>query len=63
MGRIKTKLMKRVTLKLFKDYKEEFKNDFNENKGIVQSHADIPSKKLKNIIAGYITRLVQQKQD
>lgn len=63
MGRIKTKLMKRVTLKLFKEHKEEFKNDFNENKGIVQQHADIPSKKLKNIIAGYITRLVQQKQD
>ena len=63
MGRIKTKLIKRVTLSLFKDHKEEFKQDFDENKEIVTKFAEIPSKKIRNIIAGYVTRLVRQKQE
>jgi len=63
MGRIKTKLIKRITLNLFRDHKEEFKQDFDENKEIVTKFADIPSKKIRNIIAGYVTRLVKQEQD
>ena len=31
--------------------------DFDKNKEVVSSAADIPSKKLRNIIAGYATRL------
>ena len=60
MGRIKTTLIKRTALKLFEKHKTEFKSDFNENKKLVEGFADIPSKKLKNVIAGYITRLVKQ---
>lgn len=63
MGRIKTKMTKRISLKLFKDHKEEFKQDFEGNKEIVSRLADIPSKKIRNIIAGYITRLVKEKTD
>jgi small subunit ribosomal protein S17e len=63
LGRIKTKLIKRVTLKLFSQHKDEFKPDFEENKKIVARFADIPSKKIRNIIAGYLTRLVKQKQE
>ena len=63
MGRIKTQMTKRISLKLFKDHKEEFKQDFEGNKEIVSRLADIPSKKIRNIIAGYITRLVKEKTD
>ncbi len=63
MGRIKTQMTKRISLKLFKDHKEEFKQGFEENKEIVSRLADIPSKKIRNIIAGYITRLVKEKTD
>ncbi len=63
MGRIKTKLIKRITLKLFKQHRDEFKPEFDENKEIVSKFADIPSKKIRNIIAGYVTRLVKQKQE
>jgi small subunit ribosomal protein S17e len=57
MGRIKTKLIKRVTHKLFKEHADEFKTTFNENKKVVETLADTKSKKLRNIIAGYVTRL------
>ncbi len=63
MGRIKTKLIKRVTLKLFKEHRDEFKPEFEENKEIVSKLADVPSKKIRNIIAGYITRLVRRKEE
>ena len=63
MGRIKTQMTKRVSLALFRDHKEEFKSDFEGNKEIVYKLADIPSKKIRNIIAGYITRLVKEKSD
>lgn len=63
MGRIKTQMTKRASLALFRDHKEEFKKDFEENKQIVSRFADIPSKKIRNIIAGYITRLVKEKSD
>jgi len=63
MGRIKTTLIKRTGKKLFKEHRDEFKSDFEENKKIVEKFADIPSKKLRNVIAGYITRLVKTKED
>lgn len=63
MGRIKTKLIKRITLKLVAEHRDEFKKDFKQNKEIVKEFADIPSKKLRNIIAGYATRLVNIKKD
>jgi len=62
MGRIKTTLIKRVTLKLFKEHSDKFSTDFNKNKKEVEKLADVPSKKLRNIIAGYLTRLKQQQQ-
>ena len=63
MGRIKTQMTKRASLALYRDHKEEFKQNFEENKEIVSKLADIPSKKIRNIIAGYITRLVKEKAD
>ncbi len=62
MGRIKTKLIKRITLGLYKEYKDRFKKTFKENKKIIGEIADFPSKKIRNIIAGYITRLVKSQE-
>ena len=56
-------MIKRTGKKLFKEHRDEFKSDFEENKKIVEKFADIPSKKLRNVIAGYITRLVKTKED
>ena len=57
MGRIKTTLTKRIALKLMKEYGDRFKEDFQSNKKIVDELTDITLKKMRNIIAGYISRL------
>jgi small subunit ribosomal protein S17e len=63
MGRIKTMRIKRVTNKLVAEHRKDFKEDFVENKKLVEKYADIPSKKLRNIIAGYVTRLIRAKEE
>ena len=60
MGRVKTALIKRNTLKLFSLYKDKFTNDFNDNKKVVDEVVEVQSKKLRNVIAGYVTRLKKQ---
>lgn len=62
MGRIKTKQIKRVSKKLVQLYGGEFKETFEENKAIVPKFVKIPSKKLRNTVAGYVTRLTQDKE-
>ena len=57
MGRIKTQLLKRVTRKLVSYHGSELSDDFGKNKGLLPKFASIPSKKFRNIIAGYVTRL------
>ena len=62
MGRIKTKLIKRISHEIFKEHKDKLKKTFEENKEIVAKLADFPSKKLRNIVAGYLTRLVKKQE-
>lgn len=61
MGRIKTQLVKRMTRKLIEDYPEEVTTDFNKNKEVVSQHLPEQSKKIRNTIAGYATRLAKSK--
>jgi small subunit ribosomal protein S17e len=52
--------VKNLGKELFAKYAEEFTADFEKNKKIVESYIDLKSKKLRNIIAGYITSLKKQ---
>lgn len=61
MGRIKTALIKRVTFKLLEGHKDKFTMDFTKNKGLVEQFTNVTSKKIRNIIAGYLTRLTKHK--
>lgn len=63
MGRIKTKLVKRITRDLIKKYGTNFKTNFEENKKLVSKFTDVPSLKMRNIIAGYVTRLMKIKEN
>ncbi|MBI4149786.1 30S ribosomal protein S17e [Candidatus Woesearchaeota archaeon] len=56
MGRIKTTLVKRTTEELLEKHGGDFSTDFKENKAKVAMFIKAPSKKIRNIIAGYITR-------
>lgn len=62
MGRIKTTFIKRKTKELLAKYGDKFTTDFTKNKQLTVQHTKIVSKKLRNIIAGYMTRLKKQEQ-
>jgi len=57
MGRIKTKLTKRLAFELVDRYRDRLSTDFNANKKAIEQLMDDSSKKLRNIVAGYVTRL------
>ena len=62
MGRIKNKRIKRSALELVGSNKGKFSKDFNENKKMVNELAEIQSKKIRNVLAGYITKLMKRNQ-
>jgi small subunit ribosomal protein S17e len=57
MGRIKTRKIKAVTMDLMEEYGDSFSSNFDENKKKVSEFTGVESKKMRNVIAGYITRL------
>lgn len=59
MGRIKTQLIKRTTSHLLAKYPDKFSEDFVANKEAVNKFLSVQSSKLRNTIAGYLTRLVR----
>lgn len=63
MGRIKTLLVKRITRELMAQHGSEFTQDYYKNKEMVSKFITGSSKKIRNIIAGYATRLVKQQND
>tara|TARA_Y100000310_G_C20630138_1_gene788180 strand:- start:332 stop:517 length:186 start_codon:yes stop_codon:yes gene_type:complete len=58
MGRIKSTMVKRAATQLLQI--QEFTEDFGENKKILGN--TMPSKSIKNKIAGYLARLVKAKK-
>jgi len=63
MGRIKTALIKRIGMKIVNKHSDKLKDNFEENKKLVEELTDIESKKLRNIIAGYVTRQVKTNKE
>ena len=59
MGRIKTRLIKAVTHQLLEEHRDSFSTDYEENKVKIAELTDVKSKKLRNIIAGYVTRMIK----
>ncbi len=62
MGRVKSTFVKTSSKKIYGSGKEEFTDNFEKNKEIVNKYATIPSKKMKNSVVGYITRLVKKEK-
>ncbi|HLC65410.1 MAG TPA: 30S ribosomal protein S17e [Candidatus Nanoarchaeia archaeon] len=61
MGRIKTKLIKRVSFEIFEKHPDSFKADFSFNSKLMSQFAKIQSKKVRNSVAGYVTRMAKAK--
>ena len=60
MGTVKPAYIKIIAMELLKKYGSEFTNDFNENKKLVLQYTNIASKRVRNRVAGYITRRVNR---
>jgi small subunit ribosomal protein S17e len=56
MGRIKTKLIKAKTRDFLEESGDQFSADFTENKKALAVLAYFPSKRMRNAIAGYLSR-------
>ena len=59
MGRIRTTYIKRKSREILAKYNDRFSKDFEKNKKILDEIADIPSKKIRNKIAGCIVHLIK----
>mmetsp|Transcript_6017 Transcript_6017/g.8345 ORF Transcript_6017/g.8345 Transcript_6017/m.8345 type:complete len:138 (-) Transcript_6017:122-535(-) len=62
MGRVRTKLVKRASRQIIEKYYQRLTIDFHTNKRIVEEVATIPSKRLRNKIAGFTTHLMKRIQ-
>ncbi|MBS7606493.1 30S ribosomal protein S17e [Candidatus Bathyarchaeota archaeon] len=58
MGNVRPERVKRIARELLAKYPDKFTANFEENKKVLSNIAHIPSSRLRNSIAGYITRLV-----
>merc|ERR1712199_48369 len=60
MGRVRNKTVKRSSKKIIERYYQRLTLDFNTNKRICDEVALIPSKRLRNKIAGFTTHLMKR---
>ncbi|MEM3219457.1 MAG: 30S ribosomal protein S17e, partial [Thermoplasmata archaeon] len=56
MGAIRPAVIKRVAKELVEKYPDKFTADFNVNKELVEKYTNVQTKRVRNILAGYITR-------
>ncbi|XP_006893214.1 PREDICTED: 40S ribosomal protein S17-like [Elephantulus edwardii] len=62
MGRVCTETVKAAAQVVLEKYYRHLGNDFHTNKRVCKEIAVIPSKKLRNKIAGYVTHLMKRIQ-
>ena len=62
MGRVRTKTVKKSSRQVIEKYYSKMTLDFHTNKKILEEVAIIPSKRLRNKIAGFSTHLMKRIQ-
>ncbi|XP_062543405.1 small ribosomal subunit protein eS17 [Armigeres subalbatus] len=60
MGRVRTKTVKKASKVIIEKYYTRLTMDFHTNKRIVEEVAIIPTKPLRNKIAGFVTHLMKR---
>eukprot|EP00744_Colponema_vietnamica_P005560 GILI01008134.1.p2 GENE.GILI01008134.1~~GILI01008134.1.p2 ORF type:complete len:138 (-),score=42.07 GILI01008134.1:62-475(-) len=62
MGRVRTNIVKRAARNIVEKYYGKLTLDFDTNKKITEDVAVLPSKRIRNKIAGYVTHLMKRIQ-
>ena len=62
MGRVRTKTVKRAARQVIEKFYQKMSMDFHYNKRVLDDVALIPTKRLRNKIAGYATHLMKRIQ-
>ena len=63
MGNIRPSFIKIRAIRLLELYPDQFTDDFDNNKQLVSEFSDVGNKRMRNWIAGYITRYKQRRVD
>jgi len=61
MGRVKSVAIKTLGDELIRKHGKMFSDDFEKNKGALKEIKPVKSKRIRNILAGYITTQMQKK--
>ncbi len=61
MGRVKSIAVKSIADELLRRHGDRFATDFEKNKKVLGEVCPIKSKKIRNVMAGYITTKIHQK--
>ena len=62
MGRVRTKTVKRAARQLIEKFYPKMSLDFHYNKRVLDEVAIVPSKRIRNKIAGYASKLMRRIQ-
>jgi small subunit ribosomal protein S17e len=60
MGKIRSDKIKRTAKELVAKYHQDLSTEFEENKELVSKLTNVQSKRMRNRIAGYVTRIMVQ---
>ena len=62
MGRIKSTPVKNLAREIIEEHGDKLTTDFDKNKKIISSVRKIASKKIRNVVAGYITKEMERQK-
>lgn len=63
MGKVKPDYIKKLARKLIVQFPERFNSDFENNKRMMDALTDVSSTRVRNKVAGYVTRLAKTNPD
>jgi len=55
-------MIKRLAFQMFNKHRNNLKDTFDENKKIIEQYMTSQNKKIRNTVAGYVTRLMKTKE-
>ncbi len=62
MGKIKHTFIKRGARRIYEQSPGEFSTDFNKNKEAIKAKDVVESKSIRNKMAGYMIKIIKNKQ-